>query len=252
MAQRDGFPIPAPEDREGYFGELHLDYWLSGLGDVLLLRAIAERMDRPFGTGQRLLDFGCASGRVLRHAHVLAPELDLYGVDIGRHNVEWARRHLPAAIAIAQGTVIPSLPFEDGSFDVVYAGSVFTHIDQFEEAWLLELRRVLKPGGFALLTFHPERIWSDLRDPTHPVAQTVAAARHRLDPPGIEPVSADVFDRPLPAERVVLTNVEYPVNNANVIHSHRWIRERWGRYLDVRDIIERAHGGHQDGAVIAR
>jgi ubiquinone/menaquinone biosynthesis C-methylase UbiE len=44
-------------------------------------------------------------------------------------------------------TILPHLPFEDRSFDVVYAGSVFTHIDDLAQTWFLELRRVLHAGG---------------------------------------------------------------------------------------------------------
>jgi len=48
----------------------------------------------------------------------------------------------------------PHLPFSDGYFTFVYAGSVFTHMNDLSVAWLLELRRVLKPGGRAYLTFN--------------------------------------------------------------------------------------------------
>jgi len=33
------------------------------------------------------------------------------------------------------------LPFEDSSFDLVYCGSVFTHVSDLADAWFLELRR---------------------------------------------------------------------------------------------------------------
>ncbi len=92
----DRSPIPAPADREGYFGDRHLAYWLSGLGDALLVEQIAERRGRPLATGQRLLDFGCASGRVLRHFVNRHPQMDLVGVEINPRGVEWARRHLAA------------------------------------------------------------------------------------------------------------------------------------------------------------
>lgn len=247
----DPQPIPAPEDRERYFGEDHLAYWLTGLGDYLLLKRIADDLGRPLGDGQRLLDFGCASGRVLRHAVTQDPGVEACGVDLGRQNVEWARRHLRAPVL--QGTTIPVLPFEDATFDVMYAGSVFTHIDDFEEAWLAELRRVLKPGGFALITFHPERIWADMQsNPEHVVRQTVTSSPTRLDPPGVAPVTAETFAGPMPGERLVFTNLAWPVNNTNVIHSHSWIRERWGRLWAVEKLIPACHGGHQDGAVLRK
>jgi SAM-dependent methyltransferase len=43
--------------------------------------------------------------------------------------------------------MVPHLPFEDRSFDLVYCGSLFTHIDDLAEAWFLELHRILRSGG---------------------------------------------------------------------------------------------------------
>lgn len=42
------------------------------------------------------------------------------------------------------------LPFEDGTFDLVYASHVLEHIDDDARA-LAEVRRVLRPGGVAIL-----------------------------------------------------------------------------------------------------
>jgi len=52
---------------------------------------------------------------------------------------------------------IPTLPVEDNSVDCIAAWSVFTHIETFELHWLAELRRILRPGGLALLTFVTDR-----------------------------------------------------------------------------------------------
>jgi SAM-dependent methyltransferase len=51
-------------------------------------------------------------------------------------------------------TILPHLPFEDRYFDVVYAGAVFTHIDDLAKTWFLELRRVLRAGGKLYVTIH--------------------------------------------------------------------------------------------------
>ena len=49
---------------------------------------------------------------------------------------------------------MPHLPFEDRSFDLIYCGSVFTHIDDLADAWLLELHRILTPEGRLYATIH--------------------------------------------------------------------------------------------------
>ncbi len=43
----------------------------------------------------------------------------------------------------------------DQSFDLVLANSVFTHLKlDTAKAWIKEIRRLLRPGGIALLSFH--------------------------------------------------------------------------------------------------
>jgi SAM-dependent methyltransferase len=199
-----------------------------------------------------MLDFGCASGRVLRHLAARGSAAGRYGVDLQPQAVRWARQHL-SGVTVALTTVIPSLPFADASLDLVYAGSVFTHIDDFEEATLLELRRILKPSGIAVLTFHPARVWDDMAAfEAHHLRLHVLDRPNRLDPPGMAPVTAEPLGGPMPGERVVFTALEHPVNGANVIHSHGWIREHWGRTFSLEEIVEAAHGGHQDAAVLRR
>jgi SAM-dependent methyltransferase len=249
-ALADEIPIPASEDREGYLADQDFDYWLFGLGDFLLLERLSGELGGPLDQNCTVLDFGCASGRLLRHLD--SSRVDALGIDLGTHNVRWARMHLPARISVAQGTLVPTLPLADASVDVVFAGSVFTHIDEFEEAWLLELRRVLRTGGFALFTFHPSRLWEELRNPDHFLTQAILATTHSVDPPGITPVTQDVLDGPIPGDRVVFTSHSHPINNKNLLHSHEWIKERWGSIFGLRRIIECCHGGHQDGAVLVR
>lgn len=45
---------------------------------------------------------------------------------------------------------ITNLPFEDRSFDVIYASHVLEHIPDDRKA-IAEIRRILRPGGFAVL-----------------------------------------------------------------------------------------------------
>lgn len=52
----------------------------------------------------------------------------------------------------------PPLTFESGYFDVVSSFSVFTHLNErLQDLWLLEIARVLKPGGIVILSVHGER-----------------------------------------------------------------------------------------------
>ena len=69
---------------------------------------------------------------------------------------------------------------------------------------------------------------------------------------GVQPVSVEVFQNPMPADRVVLTLTTSPINNTNVFHSEAWIRQRWGRFFDLQFIVARAHAVYQDAAVLTR
>lgn len=58
--ERDTLPIPAVANREGYHGERHYDYWLSGLKDYLQIKQTLAQHHIPFpqqgtcvGTGLR-------------------------------------------------------------------------------------------------------------------------------------------------------------------------------------------------------
>lgn len=99
-----------------------------------------------------MLDFGCGCGRVTRywsdHRGTVA------GSDVSAEAIDWCRRNLPFGKFETNG-LAPPLAFDDASFDLVYALSVFTHFtSDLQTAWRDELRRVLKPGGHLLLTTH--------------------------------------------------------------------------------------------------
>src|SRR2546422_521375 len=57
----------------------------------------------------------------------------------------------------------PPLPFADRQFAVVYALSVFTHLPEpLQNAWMQEIRRVVRPGGHVILTTHGAHYLNEL------------------------------------------------------------------------------------------
>ena len=170
LAKLDPMPLPMPIDREGYgTAKESFNYWASGHGDWL---NVCTAMERHLGSVPcpplpRLLDFGCATGRFLRHAWVFGKEqVDPWGCDFAPANVQWVKRHLPSEFKVVLNSSSAHLPFPDGYFDVVTGFSVFTHIDQFEEAWLLELRRITSKRGLLYLTIMNEASWGESERPT--------------------------------------------------------------------------------------
>jgi SAM-dependent methyltransferase len=102
----------------------------------------------------RALDFGCSSGRTVRALAAAYPEVEWHGVDPNAEAVRWAAEHVPGVRFAVSGSE-PPLDFADGTFDLVYAISIWSHFDEPAAlAWLEEMRRVIAPGGHLVLTVH--------------------------------------------------------------------------------------------------
>src|SRR4051794_4931713 len=106
----------------------------------------------PLDDVESVLDFGCGCGRVTRWFDRFGGRVA--GSDVSRPAIEWCRDNLGFARFEVNG-LAPPLDFDDSSFDLVYALSVFTHLtEELQLAWRDELLRVLRPGGLFLLTTH--------------------------------------------------------------------------------------------------
>jgi mutator protein MutT len=109
------------------------------------------------------LDFGCGCGRTLLWLARQFPGVRWHGADVDAESIEWCRASIPGAFSV--NGPLPPLPYGESSFDLVYAVSVFTHLsEEHQRAWLPELRRILKPGGLLLLSFHSKNVWQPLDD----------------------------------------------------------------------------------------
>ncbi|WP_426746460.1 class I SAM-dependent methyltransferase [Myxococcus faecalis] len=249
----DTAPLPPMQERAHYFGEQHVSYWLNGLSDYLFLKGLLKSAGIDPDGHFRFLDFACSSGRVLRHFLAHAPKAEVYGSDIYSNAIRWMNRYLSPKGFFFQTAIVPTLPIPDASIDLIFCGSVFTHMDEFEESWLMEFRRVLKPGGVAFISLHTERTWDAMaRDAGHPIR------RHLLDHPyrslesDTQPVPSAWFDQPMPSERVVLRYMPSPFHNIHTFYKSDYIRTKWARFFDVRELLQKVHGAHQDGVVLIK
>ncbi len=116
------------------------------------IKDVLARTGLPLSPGQNVLEWGCGCGRIARH--FASAGVDFTGIDINHEAVNWCQENLAFGTFLVCALVPPTeLPSE--AFDVVYAGSVLTHLSapsQFR--WMAELHRVLKPNGRLILTFH--------------------------------------------------------------------------------------------------
>jgi ubiquinone/menaquinone biosynthesis C-methylase UbiE len=118
------------------------------LPDVNLRTAFARANVR---TGDRVLDLGCGDGALTGMlAQAASRSGTVTGVDVAEAALRRARvRHPQLTFALAP--IDGALPFDDGSFDVVWSSEVIEHVADTAR-WLSEIRRVLVPRGRLLLT----------------------------------------------------------------------------------------------------
>jgi SAM-dependent methyltransferase len=100
------------------------------------------------------LDFGCSSGRVLRVLAAAYPEVRWHGCDPNGPAIAWAEENLPGTDFFVNGDA-PPLPLDDGSLDLVYAISIWSHFaPELGLRWFEEMRRLIRPGGHLVCTTH--------------------------------------------------------------------------------------------------
>jgi SAM-dependent methyltransferase len=142
----DGLPMP-PQALWATYCTTEESYLASGKEDCdAMAKAMAESGAALEDAG-RILDLGCAAGRMTRHVMASAPDAQVWGADIWATAILWCQENLHPRGQFVVTTMLPHLPFEDRSFGLVYCGSLFTHIDDLTETWFTELHRIIRPGG---------------------------------------------------------------------------------------------------------
>jgi SAM-dependent methyltransferase len=198
----------------------------AGARGASTLRDTLARQGVPLESLGAVLDFGCGCGRVLRHWSALAgPEL--HGTDYNPLLVRWCEANLPFA-RFRVNRLGDGLAYDDATFDLIYALSVFTHLTEPVQAfWIAELSRVLRPGGFLFLTTHGEHYLPQL--------------------------SADDQRRFHEGKLVVVGSSREGSNDCAAFHPESYIRQVLRQGLEVVDFVpEGALGNPRQDAVLLR
>jgi SAM-dependent methyltransferase len=181
-----------------------------------LFKGLYEQHVGPLVPSSRVLDFGCGFGRVTRFfLKNIAPE-NLIGID-----------QSDDVLAVASDRWNPhykceSLPptnFEDQSFDLIYAFSVFSHLsEEVHDQWLDEFERLLKPGGL--------------------LALTTFMRQHMIErPPPMDQCLTPTEEWLAAYDRGEFCYEAQPDNRCAFI-PERYVRERWSDRFLVRDYFE--------------
>ncbi len=116
-----------------------------------------KAIDRAMTGDSDVLEVGCGTGVMAERINALAG-VTLVAIDYSERFVE-----LTAARGVdARQADVCYLPFEDDSFDVVYAGWMLYHVRDLDRA-LGEIRRVLRPGGTFVAVTNGDDSLADLR-----------------------------------------------------------------------------------------
>jgi SAM-dependent methyltransferase len=244
--------LPPRELRElGAAPEPEVFLW-TGLVD---LTTVLELYERHRITGAHaectdILDFGCGCGRLLRFFTHAAGSWRAVGSDVDATIAGWCQENLKGTETYVNG-VMPPLHHADGSFDLVYSLSVFTHLNEAEAtAWLHELGRVLRPGGLLIVTTHGVHTLEIIRN----------SAMHQqmfgIDRAEVERILGSfgqthfVFKR---YDDSVIKRAQTSVDYGNAFIHPDYAREHWSdEYFEVCDILPAALRGWQDIVVLRR
>ena len=206
-------------------------------GEVLSLR-LSRALDLgKVDQGERVLDLGCGRGEILLHCQRRGATV--VGIDYSQ-----------AALGITKGLLLDGnghskratliegnarkLCFADNSFDVVFMLDIVEHLYPWElENALKEVRRVLKPGGRAVIHTAPNRTFVDygFRYYTrfwHILINRLAGKNHVLDlRPGLSPL--------LHVNELTFSEMRNYLNP--FVHSRVWLEVFLGDRMTLRTLI---------------
>jgi SAM-dependent methyltransferase len=136
------------------FGSEHdhrqpLNRWYTALAPCIRTQ---NELIRRHGRGCRVLEYGCADGRIsLAEDRLAHDSASFHGIDISDQAIARAQKNAAAQrLTHCEFLVMDAeqMTFPDGGFDLVFGRGILHHLDL--ERCLSEIVRVLRPGGKAI------------------------------------------------------------------------------------------------------
>ena len=129
----------------------------SATRNILLARASAQA-----GPVLSILDFACGSGRVTRWFRAAFPDASVFASDLRQDSLAFVSESLGAKPWLSAGNFDALVP--PTQFDVIWCGSLITHLDaQSAASAISAMRSWLRPGGVLVFSFHGKKVLSNFR-----------------------------------------------------------------------------------------
>lgn len=105
-----------------------------------------------------LLDCGCGDGEItLKFASKIGTQ-DIFGIEIAKELIDKAKKR---EINVRQADLNGSIPFKNGSIDVLIANQVIEHLFD-TNSFVSEVYRILKRGGYAVISTENLASWHNI------------------------------------------------------------------------------------------
>ncbi|HVS70895.1 MAG TPA: class I SAM-dependent methyltransferase [Phycisphaerae bacterium] len=131
-------------------------YYLSvGQGVLRLVKlALLHSLKRPASI-RHILDLPCGHGRVLRTLRAAFPSAEITASDLLEDGVDFCAKTFNATPVLSKIHPTPDLFPHAGQYDLIFVGSLFTHLDEPRWFEFLSLfHALLAPNGILLFTTH--------------------------------------------------------------------------------------------------
>lgn len=194
------------------------------------IRELSIKAGRDIYSCERILDFGCGSGRVIASFEDSPGSCLFHGSDIDSELIAWCNKNIPDAKWNTNGQN-PPLAYESNYFDLIFSVGVFTNLDEKSEmAWLAELQRVANSGAVVILSVYNQK-------------NAPESARRKIDSNGFVFLSGETGRRKAD---------DIPYFYHRSFHTKEYIMDKWSEYFKILDYVELGINNDQDVVIMQK